>query len=138
MHDRYKTKDQLIDELNEMRNKIRSLETRQAKLYSFYENTPVPHQTIDNNGLLLDVNNAWIESMGYSRSEIVGKSFDTFLHSESRDNFLSDFPHLLEKDHVFERQIDMLKKDGALFQGHIRIYSLDPADTSKVAICLYH
>jgi two-component system cell cycle sensor histidine kinase/response regulator CckA len=135
MHDRYKTRDQLIDELNEMRNKIGSLEARQAKLFSFHEKTPVPHQTIDNNGLLLDVNKAWIESMGYSRSEIIGKSFDTFLNSESRDNFLSDFPHLLEKEHVYERQIDILKKDGALFQGHVRIYSLDPADASKGSIC---
>ncbi len=55
MQDIDKTKDQLIDELNEMRQRVAELETAQACALDV-ENAPLSYQSLDENGYFLAVN----------------------------------------------------------------------------------
>ena len=80
MNDQAKTKQQLIDELSEMRGKVSDLEAHLASLEgkvasllenekvlrSLYENAPLPYQSLDENGHILAVNRAWLDTLGYA------------------------------------------------------------------------
>ena len=88
-----------------------------------YEQAPVPYQSLDKNGCILNVNRAWLEALGYGREQVIGRWFGDFLAPEYRRLFpqrLINFQQLGEmKDVSFE----MLRQDGSrvnvLFDGRI-------------------
>ena len=57
-----------------------------------YERTPLGYQSLDENGLFLEVNQAWLDTLGYSREEVLGKPFGDFLHPDWEDHFKENFP----------------------------------------------
>lgn len=57
--------------------------TRQYKY--LYNKTPTMLHSIDHNGKLIMVSDFWLEKMGYSREEVIGKSSVNFLTRESRE-----------------------------------------------------
>ncbi|MDB6109568.1 MAG: hypothetical protein JWR69_1318 [Pedosphaera sp.] len=46
---------------------------------SLYESTPVMMHSIDGNGRLLSVSNCWLEALGYTRAEVIGRKSVEFL-----------------------------------------------------------
>lgn len=56
-----------------------------------YENAPLPYQSLDEQGRFLDVNAAWLQALGgYSREEVIGKSFSDFIHLDSMKDFIKN------------------------------------------------
>lgn len=51
---------------------------------SLYVNTPVMMHSIDAEGRLVSVSNAWLEALGYTREEVLGRRSVEFLTAESR------------------------------------------------------
>lgn len=58
---------------------------------NLFENSPMPYQSLDINGNLLEVNNLWCENLGYSKEEVIGKNFSEFLIDEEKDLFIKRF-----------------------------------------------
>ena len=73
---------------------------RDALYGSLLEIAPVIMHSIDRAGRLVAVNNAWLEKLGYRRSEVIGRKSTDFLTEESRvyaessalPRFLKDVP----------------------------------------------
>ena len=65
---------QLEDQLKESETRYRSL----------FEKAPVMVHAIDGDGRLLMVSNYWLEKMGFSRKEVIGRKSVEFLTEESR------------------------------------------------------
>lgn len=59
-----------------------------------YEKSPLGYQSLDCDGNFLIVNRAWLDVLGYSRGDVIGKWFGDFLAPEFRDAFAKDFPCL--------------------------------------------
>ena len=55
----------------------------------FYEDAPLPYQSIDENGRLLDVNKAWESLLGYKRNDVLGRFIGDF-HLPGQADKLSD------------------------------------------------
>ncbi len=53
----------------------------EAKLFRFY---PEPCCITDRKGLILSVNPAWIEKLGWSKEESIGRGFITLIHPDDR------------------------------------------------------
>ena len=98
MDDHQKTKEQLVTELQNMRQQVEELEKIGAK-YSkvtaalqaseeryrtLYRKTPAMLHSIDPDGRLLSVNDYWLEVLGYEREEVLGKPSIDFLSDASR------------------------------------------------------
>lgn len=49
-----------------------------------YESTPAMLHSIDMNGLLVSVSDAWLARLGYSRQEVIGRRSTDFMTAESR------------------------------------------------------
>ncbi|MBI5249276.1 MAG: PAS domain S-box protein, partial [Desulfomonile tiedjei] len=79
----------------------------------FYENAPLGYQSLDMNGCLLEVNRAWLETLGYTHEEVVGRWFGDFLAPDNVERFRANFPKFKAAGEVCGVQFEMLRKDGS-------------------------
>lgn len=78
---------------------------------NLYDNTPLPYQNLDKDGNFLNINKSWLVNLGYTREEIIGKSFSEFITKSSQDKFKINFPQFLSTGHVHDVEFDMIHKD---------------------------
>jgi PAS domain S-box-containing protein len=76
------------------------------------EDLPLGYQSLDENGCILDVNEAWLEILGYLRSNVIGRWFGEFLVPGSADHFRENFPKFRSAGKVNDVEFDMLRSDG--------------------------
>jgi PAS domain S-box-containing protein len=76
-----------------------------------YEEAPVPYQSLDEDGYLLEINAAWLELLGYTRDEVIGKSFADFLTPRSQERFRETFPAFKRAGQVYGVEHEMVCKD---------------------------
>ncbi len=127
MQDRDKTQEQLIDELRAMRQRLSAMEATEARLLGtekalreseerfrlLYENAPLGYQSLDENGHFLEVNQAWLDTLGYDREEVIGRWFGDFLAPGYQDHFKINFPKFKAAGEIHWVEFEMLRKDGS-------------------------
>ena len=91
----------------------KELKESEKKFYLLFENSPLPYQSLDENGFLLDVNPAWLDSLGYTKDEVIGKNFADFLAPEYTEHFKKNFPHFKNAGEIHEVEFKMKRKDGS-------------------------
>lgn len=95
---------------------VRALEARAAEfamLHSLYRRTPAMMHSIDQDGRILDVSERWLETLGYTREEVIGKSSISFLSEASRSFAINDVLPQFWRDGACQNvPYTMLCKDG--------------------------
>jgi len=79
-------------------------------------NQSIMVQSLDENGIILDVTQEWLNTTGYTKDEVVGKFFGDFLDDASMQYVAKNFPHLKEYGVVNNVPINIRKKDGIYIQ----------------------
>jgi PAS domain S-box-containing protein len=94
---------------------LRESEERFRRLY---EQTPLGYQSLDAEGRLIEVNQAWLDLLGYSREEVIGRWFGDFLAPHEVDSFKQRFPRFKA---VGEVRVDlaMVQRAGSTIIVHI-------------------
>ncbi len=86
-------------------------------------NSPTPYQSLDAGGCLIAVNEAWLQGLGYSREEVLGRRFSDFLTPGQADFYREWFLQFKERGWVRDVEFSLVKKDGsyidAAFDGNI-------------------
>jgi PAS domain S-box-containing protein len=107
------------DEITCLKARLRELEIAEASLKSRcetlqrqYQDIPVAYQSLDAGGRLIEVNQTWLDNLGYSKNEIIGRSFADFLLPTQRDHFVTHFPRLKSPGEVIGDEVEIIKKDG--------------------------
>ncbi len=90
------------DELKENQDRFRML----------YERVPMPYQSLDSDGCIVEVNPAWLKNLGYTRGEVIGRPFSEFLRPDSQTRFRENFPRFKAVGEVSGGEFKMVKKDG--------------------------
>ena len=102
------------------------------------ENLPLPYQSLDKDGKIIDVNQAWLDTLKYSKKDIIGKWFGEFLSPEFRKNFDKLFSDFKKKGIACSVDLEMIKKDGSLmpasFDGKI---FYDEQGNFKETLCVF-
>jgi len=80
---------------------------------ALYEKARIGYQSLDENGNLIEVNPAWLNILGYSREEVIGKSFSEFIHPEQKDQFNQNFHRFKAVSEILGDEFEMAKKDGS-------------------------
>ena len=87
-----------------------------ALLYQrHYENTPAMMHSIDRQGRLLCVSDAWLRKLGYERAEVIGRPSTDFLTQESCEKArLIVLPSFFETGAVNDVEYQMVCRDGTV------------------------
>jgi len=102
----------LIAEIDERIKAEAELQKSEAYFRSLYEKLPVGYQSLNAEGYFLEVNPAWLQTMGYEREEVIGRKFCEFLIPEQVPLFLERFPIFKERGEV-QTEFTMLRKNGS-------------------------
>lgn len=145
MNNLLKTKEQLIKELEELQqafsslkvsvetDKIEQRKTEEALRASeeqfqlLFNKAPLGYQSLDFDGFFIEVNQKWLDILGYKHEDVIGKWFGDFLSPAYQDGFRKRFPIFKAQDHIHS-EFEMVHKSGQLlfiaFDGKIG-YDLD-------------
>jgi PAS domain S-box-containing protein len=74
---------------------------------------PLAYQALDGEGHFIEVNSSWLETLGYSYEEVIGKPFSEFLHPDWKEHFKENFPRFKAVGEVMGVEFEMVKKDGS-------------------------
>ncbi len=106
-------------ELVEANKKIKASEEH---FYSMFDRAPLGYQSLDENGCFLEVNQKWLETLGYSREEVAGRWFGDFLASEYVEAFRERFP-IFKAQGKIHSEFQMMHKNGSrryiAFEGRV-------------------
>jgi|GEM_PF-406860 len=97
-------------ELSEANLRLRESEER---LRALYNNTPVMMHSIDEHGCILDVNEFWLHTLGYERSEVIGRPVVAFAAPEYQTYVREELmPRLARDGFVKDAEAQACKKNG--------------------------
>jgi formate hydrogenlyase transcriptional activator len=97
-------------ELSEANSRLRESEDRVRALYN---NTPIMMHSVDANGFVLDVNEFWLQTMGYERWEVIGRPVVNFAAPEYQTQVRDELmPRLVRDGFVKDAETQASKKNG--------------------------
>ena len=138
----YEELERRIQELENIESKnkhFRKVLQENESLKRLYEKAPLGYQSLDENGHFIVVNQSWLDTLGYTREEVIGKSFADFLHLDWQDHFKENFLRFKSVGEILGVEFEMVKKDGNLilvsFTGKI---SRDETGDFQQAHCIFH
>lgn len=106
-------------DISEQKKLKASLNESKERFQLLYENAPLPYQSLDNEGNIIDVNKSWLETMGgYRKKEVIGKSFGDFLLVERQAHFKDNFYRVKDISEILGVEFEMIKKDGSVMLVH--------------------
>jgi PAS domain S-box-containing protein len=97
-----------------------AIQESQEKYRDLYDNAPDMYHTLDENGVIIECNEAMAKNLGYKKKEVVGKSITDFFSDESSMHFEKDFPKL-KKEKTKSAERYFVKKNGSTFPASLSI-----------------
>lgn len=114
--------EELKDEIEQRKRTEGALRESEERFINLFERAPLGYQSLDENGCFVEVNEAWCNTLGYSRDEVLGKWFGDFLDPNYVEAFRERFP-LFKKLGQIHSEFRMLHKTGKLcfiaFEGRV-------------------
>ncbi|MEN6443227.1 MAG: PAS domain S-box protein [Methanoregula sp.] len=101
-----------LEDISAQRRVLDTLEKNEDRFRTLFEKVPLGYQSLDAEGKFIEVNKTWLETMGYSREEIIGHWFSEFLAPDYLEKFRSNFPKFKTAGETTV-EFDMIKKDGS-------------------------
>jgi PAS domain S-box-containing protein len=106
------------------------LEKSEHHFRFLYENAPLPYHCLDGSGRILEVNNAWLNTLGYKKSDVVGQLFDQFLTSEFVTEYHSFQSRLAGELEPGSVELQVVKNDSTVI--HIQLDATTSKDSEDV------
>jgi PAS domain-containing protein len=72
----------LEQEVAHLQHVEKNLEESREHFKLLYDRAPLAYQSLDELGNILEVNPSWLNALGYTKKEVIGKSFADFLHPD--------------------------------------------------------
>jgi PAS domain S-box-containing protein len=113
---------QLEAELNELSRVEKALKQSEERFQLMFNEAPLGYQSLDIEGRFIEVNQQWLDTLGFTREEVIGKWFGDFLSPEYQDAFRQRFP-LFKAQGQIHSEFEMVHKNGSIlfiaFEGKI-------------------
>ncbi|MGB9979717.1 PAS domain-containing sensor histidine kinase [Methanobacterium sp.] len=133
-----KTKEQLINEIEEYKKTENALRESEERFRLLYENSPLPYQSLNHKGYFIEVNQAFLDVLGYTKEEIIGHAFSDIMTPECACTFNKRFKRFNELGYMRKAEFKLLRKDNVpitiLIDGNIE-YA--PDGTFKQTHCVW-
>jgi len=89
-----------------------ALRDSERRFRNLYEKAPLPYQSLDIEGNILDVNEKWLSILGYERDEVIGRFFGDFVAETSITQPAMEFPRFKLQGRIEGAPFEMICKDG--------------------------
>lgn len=73
---------------------------------------PYPYHSLDPDGVILTVNDAWLEVLGYDRRDVEGRPFSAFLANATAEEFDEQYRDCMDAGSVENLEYELLRADG--------------------------
>ncbi len=84
-------------------------------IQDLYNNAPCGYHSIDAEGRFVGINDTELNSLGYTREEIIGKKkFTDLITTESLQTFQENFPKFMQRGWINNLEYQMIRKDGTI------------------------
>ena len=100
-------------DITELKQAQEELKQSEALFKALYEGVPLGYHSLDGQGRIITVNQAWLDFMGYLREEVVGRWFGEFMTPESAGRMKACFSEFICKGVVKCAEFEMIRKDGS-------------------------
>lgn len=119
---------ELLDRnLKDLKESQRVAHESEERFQLLFNKAPLGYQSLDQEGRFIEVNQKWLDTLGYTREEVIGKWFGDFLCPECVEGFRQRFPVFKAQGYIHS-EFEMVRKDGQRlvmsFEGKIA-YSTD-------------
>lgn len=91
---------------------IKDLSEKEKQNRDLFYNAPVNYHSLNSEGKIINVNPAWLNSLGYSQEEVTGHHFSEFVTAESFRFLETLIPQFSEKCQIHDVEFEMIRKDG--------------------------
>nr|CRH07210.1 Putative histidine kinase with SBP bac 3 (Bacterial extracellular solute-binding proteins, family 3_domain, PAS 3 domain, two PAS 4 domain, PAS domain, HisKA domain, HATPase c domain and one response regulator receiver domain [Candidatus Magnetococcus massalia] len=105
------------EDITQQKKAEEMLRESEERFRQLYEQAPLGYQSLDDEGNFLDVNQAWLNMLGYDRDEVIGQSFQAFLMKDGV--MASNLPQFKRDGKIVLQQTQMRCKDGSEKLVHI-------------------
>ncbi|MDM8540840.1 response regulator [Desulfococcaceae bacterium HSG9] len=106
-----------------IQERTKALRKSEQKFRLLYEKAPLGYQALDINDHFIDVNQAWLDTMGYSIEEVIGRWFGDFIAPDCIEHYWRVFSHFGDDGEIHSQEFELVKKNGnsliVLFEGNI-------------------
>jgi PAS domain S-box-containing protein len=89
-----------------------ALKRSEEQFRLLYRRTPLPLHSLDADGRIEDVSDAWLTMMLYERDAVIGRPLINFMTEESARQRVVDWKRLLELGELREREYRLVTRDG--------------------------
>ncbi len=114
-----------------------ALKESEQKFKLLFENVPLSYQLLDEDGNLIEVNQTWLHTLGYTKDDVIGKNFSDFLVPEWKANFIKKFLWSKAVGEVLGVEFEIARKDGTkIFVSFQSKTTKTPNSTFKQTHCV--
>ncbi len=85
------------------------------EIEDIYNNAPCGYHSLDSEGRFLRINDRELEWLGYTRQEVIGRSFTDFLSKSSVETFYNNYPQFKQRGWVKDLEFELVTRDGTIF-----------------------
>jgi PAS domain S-box-containing protein len=101
----------LESEIKEHEQADNALRESEERFFALFDQAPLGYQSLDEDGRFLEVNQAWLKTLGYGREEVIGRWFGDFLDQQFVNSFRQCFA-MFKAAGKIHSEFRMLHKDG--------------------------
>ena len=101
----------LMLRLQEKKVYQQQLEQSEEQFQMLFHQAPIGYQSLNEDGCFLNVNQRWLDTLGYTREEVLGKWFGDFLAPESKEAFSRQFPVFKARGYT-QSEMKLIHKSG--------------------------
>jgi len=88
-------------------------EQSEERFQLLFNQAPLGYQSLDSDGCFIEVNQQWLDTLGYEREEVIGSWFGDFLTPAFKDGFRERFPIFKAQGHIHS-EFEMMHKNGSI------------------------
>ena len=89
-----------------------ALQNSEETFRDLYEKAPLSYQSLDSEGRIEHVNQAWVTTIGYSKDQVLGKKFTALLTEDSGDEFEKFFQTIAHNTNPSNIELEVKTNDG--------------------------